>query len=136
MLPAKSNKCTMAKRKLNQKKQMKRNETGEASNRRGLILTVGVGLLILGLLTFSAYQVLVIETGQSTTELAIPADGDGLEKTSLEAGRNQQAEGVDAEPVTDRETRYLGPATDPATLALAEAGELGQPALVFFHADW
>jgi len=34
------------------------------------------------------------------------------------------------------ESQYLGPASNPEGLAQAEAGQLGQPALVFFHADW
>ena len=32
--------------------------------------------------------------------------------------------------------RYLGRSIDPDGLALAEAGQAGQPTLVWFHADW
>lgn len=32
--------------------------------------------------------------------------------------------------------KFLGPETDADGLAEAEAGQLGQPALVWFHADW
>ena len=31
---------------------------------------------------------------------------------------------------------FISPPSDPDSLVLAEAGELGQPALVWFHADW
>ncbi len=36
----------------------------------------------------------------------------------------------------DGETQYLGLDSDPDKLLLAEAGSLGKPTLVFFHADW
>lgn len=38
--------------------------------------------------------------------------------------------------VSIEERQYLGPASNPEGLIQAEAGVLGQPALVFFHADW
>lgn len=46
---------------------------------------------------------------------------------------SQQASSA-AQESTD--SQFLGPETDAEGLAKAEAGELGQPALVWFHADW
>lgn len=42
-----------------------------------------------------------------------------------------------AQPATqDNDAIDYSQETNPAALAAAESGELGQPALVFFHADW
>lgn len=48
------------------------------------------------------------------------------------------SQGIDTnlEPAANRETQYLGAPSDPAKVSLAEAGQLGQPTLVWFHADW
>jgi hypothetical protein len=68
-----------------------------------------------------------------STAAAVEVDSGALESTSIEAGPARGAE-AEAVPASDRMTQYLGPPTDAATLALAEAGQLGQPTLVFFHA--
>jgi hypothetical protein len=89
-----------------------------------------------GLLAFGAFQFLSDDSQVSpSTAAAVEIDSGSLESTSIEAGRTQGA-AVAAEPVSDRMVQYLGPSTDAATLVLAEAGQLGQPTLVFFHADW
>lgn len=84
----------------------------------GRWLLVGVGLLVFGLLAFGMLQ--IFNTGPSGA--------------AIQASQQSGAEA--AEPVANRETRFLGPANDPASVSLAEAGELGQPTLVWFHADW
>lgn len=110
-------------------------KTGSKSTGNNLLLTIGVGVLVLGLLAFGTFQLFGPAQSQGTNAAAaIAAGNETLESVSLDEGRN--LEPAAAAPVTDRETRYLGPATDAAALAQAEAGEIGQPTLVFFHADW
>jgi hypothetical protein len=90
---------------------------------------------VLGLLASGTFQLFGPVQSQGTnTAAAIAAGNETLESVSLDKGRS--LESVAAAPVTDRETRYLGPATDAAALTQAEAGRIGQPTLVFFHADW
>lgn len=96
------------------------------------VLIVSVGLLVVALIAFGMIRLLNI--GQSQGANASTLQADGLEVTGLDEGRNQSD--VSQAEVTDRESRYLGPPSDPATLALAEAGGLEQPTLVWFYADW
>ncbi len=70
----------------------------------------------------------------STASSVIQANGDSLEQLTIADNQGQQV--AEVVPITDRETRFLGPASDSATVALAEAGQLGQPTLLWFHADW
>lgn len=99
------------------------------------LLMIGVGILLVALIGYGAFQVLGNQHNQGTSAPAIaPSDTGSLESLSIAANQGKQA--AEAIPVTDRETRYLGPASDPATVSLAEAGQLGQPVLLWFHADW
>lgn len=120
----------MAKRKSTRKQTKKQNRQQGRSSQRPLM--IGLALVVVGLLAFGAWQWLNWDQAAGRTTLAV-ADSQ-LEVTSLD--ERQTDGGGGAEPATDRETRYLGPNNDPPTLQLAEAGELGQPALIFFHADW
>lgn len=124
----------MAKRKHRETGPSSGRKTGSKSTSNNLLLTIGVGVLVLGLLAFGTFQLFGPVQSQGTNAAAIAAGNETLESVSLDEGRN--LEQAAAAPVTDRETRYLGPATDAATLTQAEAGEIGQPTLVFFHADW
>ncbi len=121
----------MAKRKRRTHRKSQKTQAGTSR-----YLQTGMGLMLLGLLAFGAFSFSStnqdVETSSSVA--AVSLNDGNLEAISIEDGPNQKA--IAAEPITDRETVYLGPASDPTTLALAETGELGQPTLVFFHADW
>lgn len=108
----------------------------QRANNNSLLLTIGVGILVLGGLALASFQFFGLGQSQESNSAAgAAADNSGaLEVTSLDERGNLEA--VTVEAVTDREARYLGPASDPATLELAEAGQLDQPTLAFFHADW
>jgi len=73
------------------------------------ILLFGVGTVVLVLLTFGMMQVMGLGSGH-------------------EAGSESAA--------VSEISRYLGPASYPASLTLAEQGQLDTPTLVWFHADW
>ncbi len=92
----------------------RRGKQNSTESSTGQYLIIGVAVLVVGLVLFGAAQML------------------GLTFTT----QPNAASVTDSVAAVDRETRYLGPASDPATVSLAEAGQLGQPTLVWFHADW
>jgi thiol-disulfide isomerase/thioredoxin len=94
-----------------------------------ITLLIVIVVIVLGLLVVGAFQVL---GGRGSAQAAIQVDEGSLQSTSIEAGQEQTS--VVAE--VDQEDRYLGPESDPETLLLAEAGQIGKPTLVWFHADW
>ena len=95
------------------------------------VLYAGIAILIIALLAFGTFQ--LFGNNQPTGASVLQTGNGSIEALDINSSRQ---EGVDVAPVTDRETQFLGPASDAATVALAEAGELGQPTLVWFHADW
>jgi hypothetical protein len=120
--------ATTSKKRTKRRRGQTRKVQNQSNNR---LLTVGVAILVIGLLIFGTFQVFGNQT--TTTTSVVQADSDSLESLSIADNQGQHAEVV---PVTDRETRFLGPASDSATVTLAEAGQLGQPTLLWFHADW
>lgn len=116
----------MAKRKQTRKKQ-----SSSPYKNNNFWLMIGAGILLAGFLAWGGWQLFSTEPAPSA---ALAAAGSNLEMTSLEEGLTLEAS--TAELTTPEETRYLGPDTDQATLELAEVGRLGQPALIFFHANW
>lgn len=121
---ATSAKKQRAKRRRGRQRQTDKNQ---AQHR---YLALGVAVIVIALVGYFTFQAIGGGHGAS----AVQADTGALE--SLSITDNQGHTAVEAAPVTDRETRYLGPPSDPATVALAEAGKLGQPTLLWFHADW
>lgn len=118
-----------AKRRRGQQRQTVKKQSN------GRFLNIGVAILVVALLGFGTFQVLGNNHNQAATSASVvQADSGSLETLSIADNQGVQTSSV--EPVTDRETRYLGPASDPATVSLAEAGELDQPTLLWFHADW
>ena len=101
-------------------------------------LTIGLIAVIAGLLAFGTYQLLGSRQDQSASQAAaLQANSGSLESLDIDGNRQTaDDESTAAVSVTDRETTFLGPPSDPATVSLAEAGQLGQPTLVWFHADW
>ena len=83
------------------------------NKKSGGFLAIGVGVVLVGLLISGMSQI-------------------------WNQGTPQQSAAVAAAPASaaDPETKFLGQPTDPDGLALAEAGQAGQPTLVWFHADW
>jgi thiol-disulfide isomerase/thioredoxin len=79
----------------------------------GSFLAISMGLVLVGLLVSGMSQLWNQGNHQQTAAAAPVADD-----------------------TADPETRYLGQPTDPNGLAVAEAGQVGQPTLVWFHADW
>ena len=103
-------------------KQAKRcKNASKAKKSNSTFLAIGVGIIVLGLLAFGTYQVL---------------GGSKLSSSSAASAASSQGVDTNQEPVANRETQYLGAPSDPAKVSLAEAGQLGQPTLVWFHADW
>ena len=109
---------------------------GKQSNSR--YLNIGIIVVIVALLAFGTYQVIGSRQSQSTVHTgALQTNTGSLESLDIDSNRQAVTAGSEAAvPVTDRETRFLGPPSDPAIATLAEAGQLGQPTLVWFHADW
>jgi septal ring-binding cell division protein DamX len=126
---------TTPKKYAKRKRGYQGNTRKKKSNFASMML-VGVGVLVLGLIAFGMVQVLGLGSEQSTNTTALQVDSNTLHSTSLEEGAGQQNVAEAPVAATDPETRYLGPASDPAGLALAEQGELESPTLVWFHADW
>lgn len=89
----------------------KGNRRRDKSNKMGGFLAISVGLVLIGLLV------------------------SGMSQFRREDTRRQNAE-VALADVTDPEIRYLGMPTNPDGLVLAETGQIDQPTLVWFHADW
>lgn len=115
-----------------------RGEKAQKQSRSGGFLMWGVGILVLVLIGFGMAQVFGSGFQQSTALADIEVDARNLQSTNLEEGNRQTVnpESITAVTVADRETRYLGPPSDPATVNLAESGQVGQPTLLWFHADW
>ncbi len=99
------------------------------------LLVLGVGVLVLALLAAGMAQVLGFGFFQSAAPANVEFNAGNLQATSLEE-RGTVPDTASPVSTTNRETRYLGPPSDPATLGLAEVGEVGQPTLLWFHADW
>ncbi|MDX1524305.1 MAG: hypothetical protein R3264_21930, partial [Anaerolineae bacterium] len=116
----------MAKRKSKRTKGFQGQESTKKSSSTTLMVAA-VAIVVLGLIAFGMVQVL---GGDEPAPAQASLSGENLQFTSLEEG--SQLESV-AQPV-DRETQFLGPDTDPATLELAEVGQVGKPTLVWFHA--
>ena len=92
---------------------MKRKSRQRAGKNKKLggFLAISIGLVVVGLLVSGMTQ--LWSQGNHRQTAAAPVSGDA-----------------------DPETRFLGQPTDPDGLTLAEAGQVGQPTLVWFHADW
>ena len=92
---------------------MKRRKQRHAGKKKGLgsFLAIGAGVVLIALLI------------SGTTQL-------------WGTDSHQQAAAAAPAGLADPETKYLGPPTDANSLALSEAGQAGQPTLVWFHADW
>lgn len=119
-----------SKKNRTKRRRVQRQPTGQSTGR---LLNIGIGILVVILLGYGTFQVLGYnQTGGSSP--VVQADSGALESQSIADNQGQPA--AEAAPVTDRETRFLGPPSDPATLSLAEAGKLEQPTLLWFHADW
>lgn len=102
------------------KQNKRRRNAPKAKKSNSTLLSIGVGIIVLGLLAFGTYQFL---------------GGSSLSDNSSVSASSQDVD-TNLEPVANRETQYLGAPSDPAKVSLAEAGQLGQPTLVWFHADW
>ena len=102
-------------------KQNKRRRTAAKTQKSSsAFLVIGVGVIVLGLLAFGTYQLL----------------GDSNSSGNSIISASSQDVDTNLEPVANRETQYLGAPSDPDKVSLAESGQVGQPTLVWFHADW
>ena len=102
------------------KQNKRRRNAPKAQKSNSTYLAIGVGVIVLGLLAFGTYQFL----GGRNQTYSIPGNASGQNTDTV------------TETVANRETQFLGAPSDPARVSLAEAGQLGQPTLVWFHADW
>ena len=98
-------------------------------------IKLGLAVIAIGLVAFGVFQFFGNTNGPAASgaNSALVAQNGNLESVGIDGDHSTAAQPVTA---TDRETLYLGPASDSAAYALAEAGQLGQPTLVWFHADW
>lgn len=91
----------------------RRNKQHKGKNKRlGGFLVIGIGVVLVGLLV------------------------SGMARFWGQDNHQQAAAAAPVSSAANPEIRYLGPPTDPDGLALAEAGQAGQPTLIWFHADW
>ncbi|MEW5958882.1 MAG: hypothetical protein AB1801_14210 [Chloroflexota bacterium] len=118
------------------KKQSKRRNGKAYTNSTGRWVMIAVGVLIMGLLAVGMAQVLGSSQNQEVISAAAPSDVSALPIAGANSHPGQAGIGDAPLDVADPETQYLGPPTDVAGLALVEAGQAGQPTLVWFHADW
>ncbi|MCQ3978515.1 MAG: hypothetical protein DPW09_34255 [Anaerolineae bacterium] len=118
-----------------QKKQSKR-QNGNHSNSTGRWVMIAVGVLIIGLLAVGMAQILGPRQNQEVISVAAQSDVSALPIAGANSHPDQAGIGDASVDAADPEIPYLGPPTDVAGLALAEAGQAGQPTLVWFHADW
>ncbi len=97
-------------------------------------IKLGLALLVIGLLAFGVFQFIGNRTAATNSAFV---ESSNLEALNIDDNYATVAEPA-AEPIsaTDRETRFLGPASDSATVSLAQAGQRDTPTLVWFHADW
>ncbi len=119
-----------------QKKQPKRSNRKATQRAIGLIIMAGTGILIIGLLAYGIAQLLDTSSNQGAVSLAVKGDTAASSEVNTNSHSNQESVEDSPIDVADPETKYLDPPTDMAGLALAEAGQAGQPVLVWFHADW
>ncbi|NJN97597.1 MAG: hypothetical protein HC875_27725 [Anaerolineales bacterium] len=114
-----------------QPKPGKRKATPSAFSRLKL---AGIAILVAGLLAFGVAQ--LMDANQPAISSAVKGNPTASPGVNSDPASNQES-GTDS-PIdaTDLEAKYLGPPTDVANLSLAEAGQAGQPVLVWFHADW
>lgn len=95
-----------------------------------------VGVLIIGLLTVGMAQVLGPSQNQEITSTAAQSNDSTLPAIGANSHPEQTSIADTSVDAADPEIQYLGPPTDVTSLTLAEAGQAGQPTLVWFHADW
>ena len=95
-------------------------------------IKLGLAVIAIGLVAFGIFQFLGNSYSQNTSTALVSQNG-SLESVSIDGDHSDTSQSVAA---TDRETLFLGPPSDPATYTLAEAGQLDQPTLVWFHANW
>ena len=84
-------------------------------------LNIGIIVVIAGLLAFGTYQLLGSRQDQSASQAAaLQANSGSLESLDID-GNHQTADAgsTAAVSVTDRESTFLGPPSDPATVSLA-----------------
>lgn len=117
---------TASKRRRNKAKDRKKKN----NNQR---VTIGAAVLTLALLAFGLFQFYSNSQTAAGNSALIQTESSSLESVSIDGDHSNAPQPVAA---TDRETRFLGPASDAESVALAEAGQLGQPTLLWFHADW
>lgn len=119
-----------------QKKQPKHSNRKATRGAIGPLIMTGTGILIIGLLGYGIAQLLDTSSNQAAISSAV--QGNTAASPAVNTNSHSNQESVEDSPIdpADPELKYLGPPTDMAGLALAEAGQAGQPVLVWFHADW
>lgn len=106
----------------------------KTSNKPKLLAVIGVAVFVLGLIGFGAGQ---LHRTQAAPQAVANLSGSGSEVTSLDAAPTDgTAANAHNASASDPLTQYLGPETNPNGLLQAESGAVGQPTLVWFHADW
>ena len=120
----------------NQKKQLKRSNRKATQSAISPFIMAGIAILIISLLAYGMAQLLDTSSHQAVVSSALKGYTAASSEVNTNSHSNQESVGDSPIDVADAETKYLGPPTDMAGLSLAEAGQAGQPVLVWFHADW
>jgi len=120
----------MAKRR---RKRSAKAERRKASAKPNLPLVIGMLVVAVGLLGFGLWQ---WQQGHAVQAAGASLSGTSSEVTSLDAAQVNRAGSAQTAGAGDALARYLGPETNPDGLLRAERGAVGQPTLVWFHADW
>jgi len=102
------------------KRKNRRGKSTTQKSKSGIVIIVVMGLVLVGALVAGMSSVFQVSTTASDEANTAESDGGALGGIAI----------------TDRETTYLGPNSDPTALTRAETGTTGHPTLVMFHADW
>lgn len=106
----------------------------KTSNKSKLLAVIGIAVVALGLIGLGAGP---FHRTQAAPQAVSSLSGSASEVTSLDAapvdGAAASAHNASA---SDALTQFLGPETNRDGLLQAESGAVGQPTLVWFHADW
>ncbi|MBS1251110.1 MAG: Thioredoxin [Anaerolineales bacterium] len=101
-----------------------------------------VGLVVIIALAGVGFAGWYVAQSDSQTTTASTAPQSGQFTAFQEQSPSQDTsttQAVEEQPATQNhsaDSQFLGPETDVEGLGNAEAGSLGEPALVWFHADW
>ena len=119
-----------------QRKPRRRRQAGTAqttSRSAGWLAAALIAVVALAGVGFAGWRMAGSHTQTAATQ---PAGQQGQFTTLPNTSQPQADPRQPSSSAQSDNVSFLGPETDADGLALAEAGQLGEPALIWFHADW